>query len=242
MRLYSELATWYPILTPVEDYLDEAASYTNLLRPAASTLLELGCGGGANAWHMKPAFASCTLTDLSPDMLAISERLNPDCEHILGDMRTIRLNREFDAVFVHDAVDYMTTIADLRAAIETAYVHTRPGGVALFVPDAVTETFEPGTDDGGSDGPGGRSLRYLSWSLAPAPGSSTYEIHWAYMLNDNGQVSLEYDLHVCGIFPRQTWVDLFEQAGYIVEMPDLDPEIHEGQVAFLCRRPAGQGR
>jgi hypothetical protein len=29
-----------------------------------------------------------------------------------GDMRTTRLGRQFDAVFVHDAVCYMTTEAD----------------------------------------------------------------------------------------------------------------------------------
>ncbi len=34
-----------------------------------------------------------------------SRELNPDCEHVLGDMRTLRLGRTFDAVFVHDAVD-----------------------------------------------------------------------------------------------------------------------------------------
>jgi trans-aconitate methyltransferase len=42
-----------------------------------------------------------TLVDLSPQMLEVSKRQNPDCEHVVGDMRTVRLGREFDAVFVH---------------------------------------------------------------------------------------------------------------------------------------------
>jgi hypothetical protein len=41
-------------------------------------------------------------------MLEISKSLNPDCEHIVSDMRALRLNRQFDVVFVHDAVEYMT--------------------------------------------------------------------------------------------------------------------------------------
>ena len=57
-------------------------------------------------------------------------------------MRTVRLGRTFDAVLVHDAIDYMTTEADLRAAVETAYAHCRPG-VALFVPDDIAETSSP---------------------------------------------------------------------------------------------------
>ena len=49
---------------------------------------------------------TCTLSDLSPQMLSLSRTLNPGCEHVLGDMRTLRLGRTFDAVFVHDAVMY----------------------------------------------------------------------------------------------------------------------------------------
>ena len=39
-------------------------------------------------------------------------------------------SNSFDAVFVHDAVVYMTTEADLALAIKTAFVHCRPGGIA----------------------------------------------------------------------------------------------------------------
>jgi trans-aconitate methyltransferase len=77
--------------------------------------------------------------DLSPDMLAMSQRLNPECAHRQGDMRTLRLGRTFDAVFVHDAVAYMTTETDLRQVIETAFAHWPPGGIALFVPDHIAE-------------------------------------------------------------------------------------------------------
>ena len=77
------------------------------------TVLELGSGGGNNASHMKAHF-ELTLTDLSPDMLDLSRTINPELEHIQGDMRTLRLGREFDAVFVHDAVVYMTTEEDLK--------------------------------------------------------------------------------------------------------------------------------
>lgn len=101
-----------------------------------------------------------TLVDLSPEMLAVSRALNPECEHLASDMRTIRLGRLFDAVFIHDAIMYMTTEIDLRAAMATVYLHCRPGGVALFVPDHVRETFTPSTEYGGPDGEQ-RALRYL---------------------------------------------------------------------------------
>ena len=146
MLMYGELAHWYHLLTAPDDYAEEAADYERLLTgacPDAQTLLELGSGGGNVASHLKQRFR-CTLTDLSPRMLTLSARINPECAHISDDMRTMRLERQFDVVLVHDAIAYMVTEADLQAAIATAYVHTRPGGTALFIPDFTRETFEIG--------------------------------------------------------------------------------------------------
>ena len=119
-------------------------------------------------------------------MLALSRTLNPECEHLEGDMRTLRLGRTFDVVFIHDAISYLTTEDDLRAAIETAFVHVRPGGVVILTPDATTEIFKPKTDHGGHDGEDGRSLRYLEWTHAPEPGGSTYVTDYAIVARGPG--------------------------------------------------------
>ena len=81
-------------------------------------MLELGSGGGNNAFHLKQRFAM-TLVDLSEDMLAVSRELNPDCEHLAGRHALDPAAAQFDAVFVHDAIEYMTTEDDLRLAVET---------------------------------------------------------------------------------------------------------------------------
>jgi SAM-dependent methyltransferase len=153
--MYGELASWWPLLSAPADYVEEASRYSALLHEhatgAVESVLELGSGGGNNAFHMKRAFGRLALVDRSPDMLEVSQGLNPDCEHHLGDMRSVRLDRLFDAVFVHDAICYMTTLEDLARVVETAAAHLRPGGVALLAPDYVRETFVPGTEHGGHD-------------------------------------------------------------------------------------------
>ena len=101
--------------------------------PDAQTLFELGSGGGNNASYLRERF-TCTLSDLSPQMLTLSRELNPGCEHVLGDMRTLRLGRSFDAVFVHDAVMYLATEDDLRSCMETAFAHTEPGRMRAVRP------------------------------------------------------------------------------------------------------------
>ncbi len=178
------------------------------------TLLELGSGGGNNASHLKEHF-SMTLTDLSKEMLALSRTLNPECEHTQGDMRTLRLGRGFDAVFVHDAVMYMTTERDLLRAIETAYVNCRPGGVALFVPDCVREMFKPSSHCGGHDGADGRGLRYVEWTWDPDPDDTCYNVEFAMILREaDGSVRFEQDRHTFGVFASDDWLRLLREAGF----------------------------
>lgn len=233
-KLYRELAGWFHLLTASEDYAEEAAFYSQKLTEACDrppeTVLELGSGGGNNASHMKARF-QLTLSDLSPQMLELSRTINPACEHIRGDMRTLRLGREFDAVFVHDAVVYMTTEADLRAAMETAFVHCRRGGAALFAPDHLRELFKPPyTDHGGHDGEDGRGLRYLEWTTDPDPSDDTYTVDFAYLLREaDGSVRVEHDRHVEGVFSRATWLRLLGEAGFEARaMPFEHSELEAG--------------
>jgi SAM-dependent methyltransferase len=217
--LYSDLAGWFHLLTAPEDYAEEAAFFTQLLNERSErpvrTVLELGSGGGNNASHMKRHF-DLTLSDLSPDMLAISRALNPECEHVEGDMRTLRLGRTFDAVFVHDAVAYLTAEDDLREAMVTAFEHCAPGGIALFVPDDLKETYAPSTHHGGHDGTGDdrRALRYVDWSWDPDPTDTWFVSDFAYLLRDGDDVSVVQDRHVCGVFPRATWLALLDAVGF----------------------------
>jgi len=236
-KLYSELANWWPLLSTHEDYADEAAFFGQIFSQAglspSSSLLELGSGGGNNAFYLKKLFAHVTLTDLSPQMLEVSRLLNPDCEHLEGDMRTLRLGRVFDVVFIHDAIDYMITPQDLRDAIETAYVHCRAGGMALFVPDYVREIFQPSTEHGGHDGDG-RALRYLEWTYDPDENDHTYITEYVYMLREDGHpAQVEHDLHTCGLFSRDEWLSLLRELGF---QPEIIRDAYERDL-FLARKP-----
>jgi SAM-dependent methyltransferase len=216
-RFYQELAEWWTLFSPASHYVEEAEDLLRRLAPlpapGTKALLELGSGGGSFAFHLKNQFV-LTLTDLSAGMLAQSRAINPQAEHIQGDMRTLRLDREFDYVLVHDAVCYMTTFDDLQKAIDTAAVHCRRGGTVVFLPDFVSETFESGTDHGGEDAPDGRGVRYLEWKWDPDPRDTTYIVDYAFLLREaNGEVRAVHDRHVEGLFPRAAWLKAFDAAG-----------------------------
>ena len=241
-RLYGDLAAWWPLISPPEEYADEAALFASMLTSGTMTpvreVLELGSGGGHNAVHLKAHFAM-TLVDRSTDMLDVSRRLNPDCEHRQGDMRAVRLGRAFDAVFVHDAVDYMTSEADLGQVIDTAFAHCRPGGIALFVPDYTTETFEANSEHGGSDDADGRGARYLAWTWDPDPADSSIITEYAFLLREaEGSVRAVHETHRTGLFSRDVWLRLLADVGfdpYIVT--EQTGEDRAARDLFVARRP-----
>jgi SAM-dependent methyltransferase len=240
---YGELAAWWPLISPPGDYEEEAAEAAAVLQTAAvgvRDVLELGSGGGHNAVHLKQHF-TMTLVDLSNGMLDVSRRLNPECEHRQGDMRTLRLGRHFDAVFIHDAVDYMTTEEDLRQALETAFVHCRPDGIAVFLPDCTTETFVPDSDHGGTDAPDGRGVRYLEWSWDPDPHDTWALTEYAFLLREaDGSVRAVHDTHRLGLFPRDTWLRLLASVGLEPEaVQERTTEDRPPRTFFVGRRPAG---
>lgn len=238
--LYTYLADWWPLLSPPEEYQEEAGTYRDLIlrqRPGTRTLLEIGSGGGSNASHLKAHF-EMTLVDLSPAMLAVSRRLNPELPHHPGDMRSLRLGQSFDAVFIHDAIMYMTSEEELLRALQTAAAHCRPGGMALFAPDHTLENADFEVSSGGSDAPDGRGLRYLEWSWDPDPSDTWYYTEYSYLLRGtDGSVRCVHDRHRGGMFPRDTWLRLIAEAGlapavFPYELSVFAPGSHELFVGF----------
>jgi len=238
-RLYSDFAEWWPLLSAPAEYAEEVGVYLRLVQDAVDgdlrTALELGSGGGNNAHHYAKHL-DLTLVDRSPRMLTVSQALNPDCQHLEGDMRDVRLGRTFDAVLVHDAVSYLTREADLRAAMATAFAHCRPGGVALFTPDHLRETFRPSTSHGGHDGDG-RALRYLEWCYDPEPSDTVVTVDMAYLLRQGDHVEAVHDRHLNGLFERSTWLALLRETGFDAHVvPYALSSMEDPLEAFLGRR------
>jgi SAM-dependent methyltransferase len=226
-RLYTGLAAWWPVFSPPSHYGEEAADLLPELLAAPdappTTLLELGSGGGSLAFHFKHRL-KLTLSDRSDQMLAVSRAVNPECEHVSGDMRNLDLGRQFDLVFIHDAIMYLIDEASLRAALATAHRHCRPGGAVVLVPDFVKETFQPSDDCGGEDGSDGRALRYLEWTWDPDPNDTTYQVDYAFLLREpDGSVSSDSDHHQEGLFPRASWLAWIRDAGFSSPRSRIDP-------------------
>jgi SAM-dependent methyltransferase len=245
-RMYEELAYLWPLISPPESYADEARCWRDALRahlgPGRHEILELGVGGGHNLSHLTADFQA-TAVDISEKMLANSVALNPGVEHHVGDMRSVRLGRCFKAVIAHDAIDYMLTEADLRAAFATARAHLKPGGVFITSPDWFRETFDGTSVSHSIRRQGELELTFIEHQTDSDPSDTVMESVMFYVINKGGRLAVEQDLHITGLFPEATWLRLMDEAGFRVEKwpysPRDDPRQSLLLIGVLPDSPAG---
>lgn len=234
-RLYRDLARLWPLLSPAEDYVEEATTLRKLVAergpPAGATggmqrLLELGAGGGHVLVHLENQF-ECTATDLSESMLEQCAQLIPNVRRVAADMRTVRLNEQFDVVLLLDAVDYMKSEDDVLAALTTAKTHLAPGGLLLLAPTYTRESFEDGevADDGTTTEE--EDITYFSYVHDPDPKDSEYEMILLYLLRNHATRKVEVieDRHQCGLFGEAQWLSFLERS-------DLPAEVIEDDKAW----------
>jgi len=244
--LYQELASWWPLISPLAEYADDVVALEAAFDTAGvpvRAVLDLGSGGGHVASHLK-AGRALTLVDLSAAMLAVSQQLNPDCVHVQGDMRTIRLGRTFDAVLVHDSIDYVTSRDDLRLVIATAFAHCRADGLAVFAPDHTAETFRAGTGGGGGGQDGtGRHASFRERTFDPDPDDDWILAEYEFTLRESdGTERVVPEAHRLGAFGRDTWLGLLAAAGFTPEVRAAAQGTGtQAKVMFIGHRPAIAG-
>ena len=190
-RLYDDLSQWWPLVSPPEEYEEEAALLRAILReklgPGDHSLLDLGTGGGH---HLAPLIGEfqATAVDLSPEMLANLAKLLPGVERHTGDMRTVRLDRKFDAVLIHDAISYLTSEEDIRATFATAAVHLKPGGLLIAAPDCFRETFRNLQVTHSTYHRGETDLTFIEYDHDPDPDDTTIETVMFFLIRQGGEL------------------------------------------------------
>jgi ubiquinone/menaquinone biosynthesis C-methylase UbiE len=237
-RMYGNLAWLWPLMgqPDEEDWIAEGEQFVRAIREhsriEAKTLLHLGCGGGKNDYTFKKYF-SITGVDISAAMLVNAQRLNPEIEYVVGDMRTARLGRMFDAVIIADSIDYMLTEGDLRAAFFTAFAHLKSGGVFCTYAEVTRERFQQNETKCSTYARGNIDIAFLHNNYDPDPTDTMYESTFVWLIRRAGKLEIETDHHLGGIFPLQTWLELLREVGFeatLIETPFEAP-------MFVCVKP-----
>ncbi|MBU1638584.1 class I SAM-dependent methyltransferase [bacterium] len=235
--LYTDLAWAFRMVSPPEEYEQESKALFEWMEQYAEipvrSLLHLGCGAGHHDFNLK-RLVRVTGVDLNKPMLELAEELNPQADYFPGDMRSVRLNRLFDAVAIFDSVGYLTSERDLKLAVATAKEHLCEGGVLLMMPDETSETFMQNSTSTITTADEHVELAFIENYFDPDPDDSTYEGTMLFLIRRNGQLTIRNETHTLGLFPISVWRRVIEEAGlsYATEIYD-DPDTARGYRVFI---------
>lgn len=102
------------------------------LLPPGGTVLDLGCGAGAPmAADLAGRGLRVTGVDASPALVARFRERLPEHQALVGDLRSVHLDRRFDGVLLWDSLFHLTP-ADQRTALAVAAAHAGQPAAVMF--------------------------------------------------------------------------------------------------------------
>jgi SAM-dependent methyltransferase len=104
--------------------------FEKYLGESPSGLLDIGCGTGRDLGYFAERWSDCIGVDYQQSMVDYARRQHPGVDFRTGDMRTLRLDRTFDAITclgyvlanIHNNEDLDRVFASFAA-------HSRPGAL-----------------------------------------------------------------------------------------------------------------
>ena len=110
----------------------------------------------------------------------------------------------------------MLTEDDLRAVFTTAFNHLKPGGVLLTLVEETPERFQQNQTNATTHTRGDTEITFIENYYDPDPSDTTYQSTFIYLIGNKGELKIETDRHLLGIFPLQTWHRLLNEVGFTV--------------------------
>lgn len=116
------------------DYDKEYDFYNKLLQKnKPNSILEIGSGTGNLAKRFIENQQNYRGLDFSKSMITISQKRNPDCKFIHGDMRDFNLEEKTDAIIITSrSTSYLITNNDINDTFSSLYNNLNPNGIIIF--------------------------------------------------------------------------------------------------------------
>ena len=202
-----------------KDYAAESSVIRDCIterNDAATSVLDVACGTGGHLYYLREWYQMVGI-DIDRGMLHEARRRLPDIELVEADMRTFRLERQFDAVLcLFSSIGYMRSQADLDAAVGNMVEHLKPGGILVIDgwvrPDA---WFDGGsTHVETAETP---DLKVAHVGRARREGSTTHlEMH--HLIATKEDIEHIVENHELTLFEPAQYVAAFTRAGLTAEV------------------------
>jgi SAM-dependent methyltransferase len=225
---YENSARIYDLLyvgTGIKDYQAETAELRRIIDqscPGAKSLLDVACGTGAHLAELRQWY-EVEGADLSPAMLAVARERLPGIPLHQADMRTLDLDRSFDAVIcLFSSIGYLTDPTEMRSAVARLSAHVAPGGVLILDgwvrPDDWRESVRPEPDIAQDD-----EALVVRLAFIRREGNIT-DLDMHHMVQTAEGVDYFVENHRLALTPTEDYVSAVEGAGLAARViPDYMP-------------------
>jgi SAM-dependent methyltransferase len=213
--MFSATAHLYDALyAPMKDYDAEARLVADILRaeaPDVTTVLDVACGTGEHARHLRALGFEVDGVDLDPAMVELAREKNQEGSFEVADMTSLDLARSYDAIVcLFSSIGYVVTTDGLRATLRSFAAHLRLGGVLLvepwFKPGDMTDKYFMAltgqTDD----------LVVVRMSHTRLVDRRSL-LHFEYLVGTDQGIQRLSELHELGLFTREEMESAFTEAG-----------------------------
>lgn len=214
--MFTESAHFYDaIYRAFKDYAAEATAISTLVRaahPNARTILDVGCGTGEHALHLRKChgFAVDGL-DRDRELLAVAREKVPDARFFEGDMADFDVGHRYDVVMcLFSSIGYLKALERVTAALRCFRRHLAEDGMIV-----VERWFAPGVL---RDGPGSTRRAEVGGVRVERTSHTTVEgrfstLTFNYRFEDASGVHVAREVHELGLFTQEEMLASFEEAG-----------------------------
>lgn len=212
--MFAQTAQYYDKIYSAKDYPAEVQSLRAVIRQHCRSrgraLLDVACGTGGHLELLRNHFEAEGL-DLSPEMLELARRRNPDVVFHAGDMTDFDTGRQYDVITcLFSSIGYVRTLENLNRAAACMARHLKLGGLLVVEPWFTPEAWKPGTVHAlFIDEP---DLKIARVNTSYADGRLSYfDLH--YLIGTGEKTEHFVERHELGLFTNEEMEAAFMQAG-----------------------------
>ena len=234
--MFSESPELYDLIYgSFKDYETESSEIAGLLAriaPEAGQILDVGCGTGEHARHLRRTHGyEVDGLDLEPGFIELAQGKMPGARFWCADMAEFSIDATFDAVIcLFSSIGYLPTTEALTSALSCFRAHLRPGGVVVVEP-----WFEPGQWQAGriyahtSEAEG---IHVVRMSHSRLQGRTTL-LTFHYLVGTENGIEHRTEPHEMTLFTRDEMIGSFAAAGFADV--DYDPVGPIGRGLYTAR-------
>lgn len=217
--MFSASADYYDLLyAQVKDYRAESQRLADLIRaraPATQSVLDVACGTGEHARHLRELGFTVDGVDVEPAFVELARRKNPAGRFVRQDMVLLNLEEKYDAVVcLFSSIGYVKTEARLREAIGRFADHAVDGGIVIVEP-----WFEPAELEDGyvaMHAAQDEHTKICRMSLTRLK-DGVSQLDFEYLIGRRGSLERRSEVHELGLFTKTQMLRAFADTGLAVE-------------------------